>query len=73
METFSKSSLKRLLYIYLVAVIIVAVYFIAKTLFQEERVIETKKFKVPAETSVIEQTEDPKLDEETRFILMPKH
>ena len=73
METFNKSSLKKLLYIYLAAIIIVAVYFIAKTLFQEERTIEPMKFKAPAETVVIEQAEDLQHDEETRFILMPKH
>ena len=73
METFSKSSLKKFLYLYLGAVIIVAVYFTAKLVFQEEKVIEHKRFKAPSETANVTQEDKQEKDEATKFILMPKH
>ena len=68
----TKDLLKKFLYAYIIAIILVAVYFVAKLIFHEEKTIEYKSFNTPSEKRIMEQEDIPDKEESPRFILLPK-
>lgn len=74
MNTFTKDSLKKLLFVYLAALGLVAVYFLVSTLFKEEKSIELKSFKQASDGAVqeiiIEKEEEE--EDERPFLMLPK-
>lgn len=69
----SKNPFKKPLYAYLIALILVAVYFIAKLIFQEDKSIQYKSFENSSDKTLIEKSDRQEEEEEASgFILLPK-
>jgi len=62
--------IKKFMIIYLSAVVLVLAYFIVKTLFLEETVVELKSFDTT--TQEIKKAEVKEEKKEARFMLLPK-
>ncbi len=74
MNAFTKDSLKKLLFVYLAALGLVAVYFLVSALFKEEKSIELKSFKQasdgPSQEVMIQKEEER--EDERPFLMLPK-
>ncbi len=68
----TKDLLKKLLYLYLIAIVIVALYFIAKRIFHEEKPVEYKNFNTPSERPATQIESSQAKEESPRFMLLPQ-
>ena len=62
---------KKFLFIYLTAVVLVVLYFISKMLFTQEKEIELKQFNTTKQ-EVKAETKEDQLEPKRKFILLPK-
>jgi len=73
MNRLTKSSLKKLLLPYLIALALVLLYFISRLIFQDEKTIEYKHFATPSDKSIIqEDVPNERKKERSKFIVLPK-
>jgi len=72
MDNFDKSFLKKSLKIYLIAVVLVVILFILKSIFFEEKKIELLKFDTVKQTPASIKIEDSNKTQRPKILLLEK-
>lgn len=67
----SRPAVKKLLLAYLIAMLLVLIYFVLRTLFQEQREMEFKEFNTRSEAAIAEQNSSEPAIAEKKFMLLP--
>lgn len=67
----SRPAVKKLLLVYVVAMILVLAYFVLRTLFQEQKEMEFMEFNTRTEAAAEQNSSEPAIAEK-KFMLLPR-